>query len=379
MKNERIRVLMVMDSLDVGGTETHVLSIIKALKKLEITTIYAGANGIMYEDFAQVGCPIHIIDLSPAALCHMHSETLPTIITPLQQVMHKRKINIVHVHQTPSGIYAAMAAKQLGIPVVFTTHGTYYPKDEIQIMQHYSDAIISVSNPIHKKLACMNIHSEIIPNGIDTTDFQATDASAIRAQLGIPPMSHTIVYISRLSWDKASVCKMLVLAAQKLSLNGVSPLHVVIVGHGQQFHEIQELANYVQQRTKHFFIHMVGIQKQVCNYFSLGDIVVGTGRVALEAMACGKPVLAIGNHGFFGFVTPNSYTQAWRYYFGDHDSIYKPSEGLIAQSLRGVLADKDILQWIGAQGRKWILQHFDIDKIVERIVNLYKQVIKLNE
>lgn len=378
MKNDCIRVLMVLDSLGIGGTETHVLSIIKALKKLGITTVYAGASGMMYESFARVGCPIYVIDLSPMTLCHIQSNMLPTIMNPLKQLMHTSHINVVHVHHIPSGIHAAMAAKELGIPVVFTTHGTYYPNTQIQNICQYSDAIISVSNPIHEYLTRMNIQSELIPNGVDFEEFHAVDASAMREQLGIPPEAYIVIYASRLSWGKASICTMLVSAARKLWLDGISPLHVVIVGDGHQYDNIRELAKNVQQEVGQSFIHMVGNQKQVRNYFNLGDIIVGTGRVALEAMACKKPVLAIGNHGFLGLITPSIYEQAWSHYFGDHDSICKPSEELITQSLRDALVNKDTLQQIGEQGYEWVTTHFDIYKIVKRIVSLYKQVIKLS-
>lgn len=374
MNNERIRVLMVLDSLAVGGTETHVLSIVKALQKLGIPSVYAGAGGKMYDAFARAGCPIHAVDLSPAALYHIQEGTFPQLIRPLQQLMRSRKINVVHVHQTPSGTYAAMAAKELGIPVIFTAHGTYYPEDQLQIIEQYSNAIISVSSPVQAYLKRMNIDSELIPNGVDPEDFYAVDSTALGAALGIPAGADTVVYASRLSWDKAYVCTKLILAARKLRMEGLSPLHVVIVGDGNQYDEIRQLAQKVHEEIGETFIHMAGNQKMVRDYFSLGDIVVGTGRVALEAMACGKPVLAIGNHGFFGLVTPSTYGQAWSHYFGDHDSTCKPSEQLIAESLRSALADKKALQRVGIQGRSWVAQHFDIHKIVERIIYVYKQV-----
>ncbi|MEW9107046.1 MAG: hypothetical protein AB2769_16570 [Paenibacillus sp.] len=120
---------------------------------------------------------------------------------------------------------------------------------------------------------------------------------------------------------------------------------------------------------------MVGSKKNVRDYLSLADIVVGTGRVALEAMACGKPVLAVGNHGYFGLVTPAAYAQAWDQYFGDHASKCKPSEEVIANALRQAFTHKATLRKIGFQGRQWTLEHFDIHKIVIQLAELYQKVI----
>lgn len=375
MKSNHIRVLMVMDSLAVGGTETHVLSIVKALRKLGIHSIYAGASGSMYGAFARAGCPIHAVDVSPGVLLHLQDYKLQKIISTLQQVMKSRKISVVHVHQTPSGLYAAMAAKELGIPVVFTAHGMYYPEEQLLRMNQYSDAIISVSKPVQQFLERMNIRSELIPNGVNPDDFFEVDSFSLRSQLGLPDSADTIVYTSRLSWDKAYVCTMLIWAARRLHLEGSSQLHVVIVGDGHQYQEIYELANSIEHEIGKRFIHMVGSKKNVRDYLSLADIVVGTGRVALEAMACGKPVLAVGNHGYFGLVTPAAYAQAWDQYFGDHASKCKPSEEVIANALRQAFTHKATLRKIGFQGRQWTLEHFDIHKIVIQLAELYQKVI----
>ena len=51
------------------------------------------------------------------------------------------------------------------------------------------------------------------------------------------------------------------------------------------------------------------------------DCVVGTGRVAIEAIACKKPVFAAGNNGYFGLLNCDNIENAWRVYFGDHKSL----------------------------------------------------------
>jgi glycosyltransferase involved in cell wall biosynthesis len=298
MMNKCCRVLMVMDSLSVGGTETLVLSLIKGLRRLGLKPVYAGASGLMYDAYVRAGCPIHVIDLKAGALL-LDSATW-SAIHALKQIMRHRKIDVVHVHQTPSGMYAAMAAKELGIPVVFTVHGAYYGEDQLHLMSEYSRSIISVSKPIQAYLQQMNIASELVPNGIDPDEFYPVQLPSLRESLGILEQASVIVYASRLAWDKAVVCTMLILAVKRLRMEKMPLLHLVIAGDGHQFADISELVLTVQRSTGQNFIHLVGNQTVVRDYYAIGDIVVGTGRVALEVMACGKPVLAIGNHGFFG-------------------------------------------------------------------------------
>lgn len=372
MRHKGYRVLMVLDSLAVGGTETHVLSLVKGLQALGVKPVYAGAGGLMYNSFAQAACPIHAVDLTAGAF--MLDSSLKETIRILKQIMRYRKIDVVHVHQTPSGMYAAMAAKELGIPVVFTVHGAYYPEEQLVRTSQHSDAVISVSKPVHRYLQHHGIPSLLVPNGVDPEEFYPAPSHELRKSLQIPDDANVIVYASRLAWDKAIVCTMLIRAAERLRKAEVPNLHLIVVGDGIQFSEINEMVNTIHHDTGQTFIHMAGNQTKIRQYYALGDIVVGTGRVALEAMACGKPVLAIGNHGFFGLVEPSVYGQAWDYYFGDHDSECKATEEAVTESLKKALADRDALKEIGAQGRRWTLKHFDIQKIVARMDEIYTAV-----
>ncbi|MBG9791374.1 glycosyl transferase family 1 [Paenibacillus dendritiformis] len=372
MRNKGYRVLMVLDSLAVGGTETHVLSLVKGLQELGVKPVYCGANGLLYNSFTQAGCPIHAVDLTAGAF--MLDSSLQQTIRTLKQIMRYRKIDVVHVHQTPSGMYAAMAAQELGIPVVFTVHGAYYPEEQLINTAQYSDAVICVSKPVQRYLQDMGLTSLLVPNGIDPEAFYPAPSHELRKSLQIPDDATVIVYASRLAWDKAIVCTMLIKAAERLRGTEVPNLHLVVVGDGIQFSEICEIVDAIHDHTGHTFIHMAGNQTKIREYYALGDIVVGTGRVALEAMACGKPVLAVGNHGFFGLVEPAVYGQAWDCYFGDHDSECKATEDAVAESLIKALADRDALKEIGAQGRRWTLRHFDIHKIVARMDEIYTAV-----
>ncbi|AZN41204.1 glycosyltransferase [Paenibacillus albus] len=374
--NRPIRLLMVMDSLAVGGTETYVLSLVKAFPSLGVVPVYAGGTGVMYEAYARAGCPIHRVDLTAEKLLdpanQAHAERT------LSQIMRNRKIDLVHIHQTPSGLYAAQAARKLGIPVVFTVHGAYYPHDQLQQLQAAGCTFISVSLPVKAYLERQGIPSHVIANGIDFEQYRCESSSALRAELRIPDDKKVVVYASRLAWDKAAVCAMLVRAARTIQLNGTAPIHVVIAGSGNQAAAIAELAETVNLECGATCVSMVGSQMQMRDYYNLGDLVVGTGRVALEAMACGKPVLAIGNHGYFGFVEQPVYDEAWQYYFGDHASKERPSEQRIGDAISEALASGDRLGEMGRQGQEWARANFHIRDKALQMKQLYCSLLGQN-
>lgn len=370
---KRIRLLMVMDSLGVGGTETYVLSLVKAMSSIGVIPVYAGASGTMYEAFARAACTIHQIDLRAEMLLDKAQQD--HAVNALMQVMRSRKIDVVHIHQTPSGLYAAEAARQLGIPIVFTVHGTYYSPEQLQQLNAAGCTFIGVSLPVQGYLDNYGIASHLIANGIDFDQYRSELSLELRAQLGIPVGEKVVVYASRLAWDKATVCAMLIRAARTIRMNNMLPLHVIIVGSGNQASSIAELADAVNLECNTSFIHVVGSQMRMQDYYNAGDLVVGTGRVALEAIACGKPVLAIGNHGYFGFVDQSAYDEAWEYYFGDHNSKERPSEERIAEAIIEAFASSDKLKEMGYQGQKWAKAYFHIrDKALE-MKQLYSSLL----
>ncbi|GMK40799.1 hypothetical protein PCCS19_38550 [Paenibacillus sp. CCS19] len=372
---KRIRLLMVMDSLSLGGTETYVLSLVKAFPSLGVMPIYAGGTGVMYESFVRAGCPILRVDLTAEKL--MDPANQEHAERTLTQIMRSRKIDLVHIHQTPSGMYAAEAARKLGIPVVFTVHGAYYATEQLQQLKEAGCVFVSVSPPVQAYLDRQSIPSHLIANGIDFEQYRSAKSSdELRTNLRISDGEKVIVYASRLAWDKAAVCAMLIRAARMIRFSETLPIHVIIVGSGNQAAAIAELTESVNQESNTPFIHMVGSQMQMRDYYNLGDLVVGTGRVALEAMACGKPVLAIGNHGYFGLVDQPVYEEAWRYYFGDHDSKDRPSEQLICDTISQLLSSNESLVELGRRGQAWAKGNFHIRDKAVQMKQLYESLLQ---
>ncbi|WNC13432.1 glycosyltransferase family 4 protein [Brevibacillus brevis] len=366
-----VTVLMVLDSMGAGGTETHVLSVGKPFAAKGAKLHVAGADGPFHQEFVRAGFRVHLVEAESQPLearrdCRMKA---------FRQVMEREGVTIVHVHQTPSGLAAASAARSLGIPVVFTMHGTYYPPGEALELAEMCDAIISVSKPVQGYWRTRGIESSVISNGVDPEAFRPVEVQhgTPRILEEIPQHATVVTYVSRLAWQKASVCNM-VLRSTKSKLPELENVHIVVVGTGAQAHHVTELARALNKLKGERYIHIAGEQTDVRPFYARSDLVIGTGRVALEAMACGKPVLAIGNHGYFGMVTPDVYSKAWDYYFGDHDSIEKPSPHLIAQSLRAALRDRGSLKRIGAQAREWIASEFAIEQKAGAILDLYERV-----
>lgn len=363
-------ILMVLDSMAGGGTETYVLSVSKAMRRQGAQVTIAGGDGILQPVFRKE-FPTYVLPFnwSPA------QERI--WVNHLSALMLERNINLVHAHQTPSGRLAAMAAKSLNIPTVFTIHGTYYPKNELVPVVKLSSAVISVSKPVQSFWQREGVSSQVIPNGIDLKEFtKERNAADLRNELGIPEEAKVLLYASRLAWQKGQVCKAVLRSAKDLRVTQYPNLEVVVVGDGPEMSAIRELTKHLEFRAGGKFIHLIGQRTNMPDWYRMSDCVVGTGRVALEAMACGKPVLALGSHGFFGWVEPAVYAQAWDCYFGDHQSIRSCTQPLLTESLRKGLSNPAGMERIGELGRAWVASAFDIEKVSRSIGDVYHSVLR---
>jgi glycosyltransferase involved in cell wall biosynthesis len=359
--SHKLKVLMLLDKLNVGGTETYVIAVTKELLQQGIEVVIAGRTGALKEEFLKMGCPVYT----------KFPNRKKDIIKKLHYIIKKHRINLLHSHQTPSGLYAKSLSSLLKIPLVFTVHGSYYHKKSLKKILKPPTKTISVSPPIQYWLNGYKIKNSLIPNGIDTHVYSyKKDSLLLKEELGIPEEASVLVYAGRLAWEKGDICKSFIDAGLELR-DVFHSLQLVIVGGGIHEENIKSYVASVHQKTGVKFIHQLGARKDMDSLYSMSDCVVGTGRVALEAMACERPVIAWGTRGLYGLVTPDHLSEAWSYYFGDHKADQLKGESL-SSLLKTVLLSEDERKVWGQKGREFVLQNFNISNIVKEIVEFYR-------
>ncbi|KOR77063.1 glycosyl transferase family 1 [Bacillus sp. FJAT-21352] len=375
MSESTMRVLMTLDGIDVGGTETHVLSLAEEMINKGIGIVIISRGGSLLQSFSRLQCPIYQVPF-PYSL-PIPADLQEKLCKEIKQIIMTEKITLIHSHQTPSAFLTFQAAKELGIPSIFTVHGTYYPKSELLRVLPLANKIICVSPPIQQFIQKLTDQPTIvIPNGIDTTRYSPSDSSDLKVQLGIPKDSFVLLYSSRIAWTKANICMIFLRACKDLKHSGIPNLYVVVVGGGPRFKEIRDITDTIHRSSTDNFINLVGERLDLQHYYSLADCVVGTGRVALEAMACSKPVIAAGSHGYFGLVEEHNFEDAWHCYFGDHGSLKPCSRYTMANDIRSSLAPSDRLLKAGSASREWMLKKFNIKFSVANLLECYKTLIK---
>lgn len=214
-------------------------------------------------------------------------------------LIKKHNIQLVHAHSRASSWSCHVACRLTNTPMVTTVHGRQPVHASRKKFHAMGDKALPVCEAIrdqlYNDLAVPLEQMEVSRNGIETDKFQWLDA---------PQNSKPVVTIvGRLSGPKGELCYRLLdecLDAEKYDIRVVT---------GSKF----------ESRFEKFSssVNFVGYTDDVPAMLGEADLVIGAGRVAMEALLCGRPTLAIGEATCIGIVDENNVDSAMATNFGD--------------------------------------------------------------
>lgn len=216
------------------------------------------------------------------------------------------------------------------------------------------------SSPFLSRLADKCV---IIPLGIDAGRFAqapAPEVSAIRQRYGAP----LLLFVGRLRYYKG--LNFLIEAMPQIAA------HLLVVGSGPLLAEWSALADRLGVSGR---IHFVGeiSDELLPAYYHASDLFVlpstlrseAYGLVLLEAMAAGKPVIS----------TELGTGTSWINVHGQTGLVVPPSSAPdLAAAANLLLQDETARQEMGRRARERAFQEFPIDRMVQRVCDLYKEL-----
>ena len=167
---------------------------------------------------------------------------------------------------------------------------------------HEADAIWAVSRYTRDRLRTdQGISVErlaVLPNTFDEARFSPGPRPiGLAEQLGLPPKARVIFSVGRLAAAERYKGFDRVIAALPQIRCSVPDVHYVIAGKGDDRQRLEALARSLGVADRVSFAGFVPTEA-LCDYYRLCDVFAmpstgeGFGIVFLEALACGKPVLA---------------------------------------------------------------------------------------
>lgn len=334
--NRRVATLMVHTSPldqagmgDAGGMNIYVCESAQQMAaqgiKVDIFTRRANND---HPDIVDLGNGVRVIHLNVGPVHGVTKEALPALIPDLSQefkmALTAEQYDVIHSHYWISGKVAMPVAKELGIPLIHTMHTMARVKNlalaegeipepmirvqgESQVVAA-ADALIANTDAEAASLvslyeACPDNVSVVSP-GVNLSMFTAGSGKQVaRKNLDLPVDAHIVTFVGRIQPHKGP--EVLIRAVAEMV--GHSPalrakLITMIVGgasgaNGAEVDRLKELVNWLGISDVVRFAPPVE-RKDLADYYRAADLVCvpsyseSFGLVALEAQACGTPVVA---------------------------------------------------------------------------------------
>lgn len=357
-----MRILQVIDSLQMGGAETLLRDLALRWKTGGLDfdiAVLTRTQSPLEEQLAAAGVRVRVSEAEK--------------IYSWRQVFALAKLipgyDLVHVHLFPAQFWVVLAAKLAGVrlPLVTTEHST----SNSRRTKRGFHAIDRWMYAQYRKLICVSdaaarVMQEwapgtkgrllVIPNGVDLPSFHQGEVASKREIVGdeVP----VVASVGRFEPAKNHTCLLQAMARLPYA-------HLVLIGDGPLRPEAEQLAHTLGISDR---VHFLGRRTDVPRLLRMADVYVqpsrfeGFGLAALEAMAAGVPVVASAVPGLASLVA------------GAGALVPPGNAQRLAAEMDSLLRSPERRAQLAAAGARRA-ETFSIDRTAQEYVSLYRQVL----
>ena len=386
MASRKIKVLQVIPKLGYGGAETGCYDIAHYLADKDCASYIATSGGglLKYVKKNKVGIfrlPVH--SKNPVLII------FNAIILSILILFNN--INIVHARSRAPAWSSYLACLITRRKFVTTFHGTYNFKNNVKKFYNSimlrSKLTIAGSNFIFNHIS--ENYSEylnkkkklrVIFRGINIDFYNQKNISILKQEKmkkdwQLLPNKFTILLPGRLTYWKGQE-KLIEALNILIEDYNIDNFQAIILGsdQGRKVYK-KKLINLVQRYRLGQKIKFIDHCKEMPLAYSLADLVVSAstepeafGRVAVEAQAMGKPIVASDLGGSKETILK-----------GKSGFLYKHDDARqLAKTLNTVIElDQDSLNSMGNEGRKNIAKKFDVEAMCDSTLREYKKLLDI--
>ena len=376
--------LHIITRLDAGGSATNTIETVARLdnRKYDVDLV----SGATFDPFGLIAKNLQARNIKCLFVNDLCRKISPLkdikAFLEIYKLIKTKKYDIVHTHSSKAGILGRWAAKFAGVRIiVHTPHGhvfygyfnafvTYFFILIERATALITSKIIALTNigldeHIAFKIAKRDKFIQIY-SGIDIEACQSSlmGVEDICRSLDVKDSNIVFGTISRLTHIKGN--KNLV-EAFALVVKVIPDARLLLIGEGEERMEIEEIINELKISDS---VKLLGFRKDICELLKVIDVFVmaslneGMGRVVLEAMASGKPVIATKTGGVPELVLN-----------GKTGTLVEPANvDELAQAMIDLGNNRDKMQLFSSEGMKRVSDKFSIEKMVNDIDQLYDEL-----
>lgn len=372
----RIRVVHVLDSLNIGGTELNAVRIAERLDpgRFEVSFLCLQAQGPLRGRLDAAGIPVRAIPVTSLLSVSALRRGIE-----IRTLVRQQGIDVVHAHDPYANILTAPWVRMAGRGAVIASHrwwrDVHHPKVRLANRMAYRFAHRVLANSpavgdlVVREEGVPRDRLVVIPNFVDEEAFRPLPESrrlVLRQQVGLSRDDIAVGVVANLYPVKNHA--MLVRAAANLA--GSWPaVKFVLVGEGRERESLSKLAADLGIADR---VLMPGRLPHEPGLPGIFDVCVLTSREegfpnwVVESMAAGRPVVATRVGG-----VPDAVVD------GETGILVNPGDdaGLVV-ALARVLHDPDQRNRMGAAGTLRARSLYHVDKVIRALESLYMDLVK---
>lgn len=367
--------------MEGGGVERGTVEMATAIEAAGWKSVVVSAGGKMVYELEKVGAkhitlPVH--SKNPAVIWKN--------IKRIRQVIAQENVDLVHARSRAPAWSAMVAARKSNVPFVTTFHAAYtrggFAKNWYNSVMSRGTKVIAISNFIAGHIAeNYQISPEkivIIPRGVDCRRFNPAAVSAERiikmaSDWVLPDGVPVIMMPGRLTRLKGHTDLIEALA----QIPGGNFLALFVgAGSGREAYRA-ELNKLVIEKGLQGKVQIKDYCSDMSAALMLADVVVsattvpeGFGRVAVEAQAMGRPVVATAHGGSLETVKHGE--TGWLVPVGDVAAM----ASAIRTALELPAAEREI---IADNTRQFVMKNFTVEKMCSSTLDVYRSVLGARE
>jgi glycosyltransferase involved in cell wall biosynthesis len=364
--------ILFVDSAEaLGGAERSLLLLMEHLDPNHFHPILASNASPLAEEARAAGIEVAIVPM----LRLRHLPTAPSLLVRgargVARLIRMHDVAIVHANVMRASFYAAAAARWTGTPLVWHVRDIHTERWYIPLMCAFAARAIAISQAVAESIPC-RAKLSVIHNGIDLAAFDpALDRDGVRRDLQLPSDVPVIGTVGRLRpWKRQD---LFLQAASRVSA-AQADVHYAVVGDtifpaGHDYlGELRALALDLGIVERVVF---PGYRSDMAQVMATLDVLVHTadaepfGRVLIEAMAMGRPIVAFRDGGVPEIVAD-----------GETGILVEPGDvDGIANAVVGLLADPERRIRMGSAGRERAARLFGAATTARAVERVYDELL----
>jgi glycosyltransferase involved in cell wall biosynthesis len=231
-----------------------------------------------------------------------------------------------------------------------------------------ADHYIAISHKIKEVMVNDGIAAErisVVHSGIDLQRFSGISGDHLLSEFKLKPDERVVINVAHLAGHKGQ--KFLVRAIPHV-LAVFPKVRFFIIGRGELMSELQTLATSLRiNRALTFtgFRNDVGAFYNIADLFVMSSVEEGLGTAVLDALACGKPVVATAAGGLPEIIDD-----------GKTGRLVAPADpAALAEGIVELLSRKELADAMAAAGRARVQRLFSIDTMADKNLEVYQAIV----